>query len=231
MAQAIILIAVLVRAYGIWAFPFEQDELYTIDEATQLFHTKLLPGIQARPVFFLMEHPIMVSLPHTPVVLRAIPFIFGILGVWITWMLAKGFLGARAGAIAALMVAISPWHVYASGFGRYYSFLYVLAALVYWLFPKAVDTGEPKYYLGTFVALLLGAWTHPSFVFPVAATILAVMLVGQDGRIRWSCFTGRRRGSSSPDPCIVCSFRSFLGRFTSSTIRQNSSERGRSRPG
>src|SRR5690242_10725347 len=78
---AIILVAALVRAYGLFAFPFEQDELYTVDEATNLFHTKLLPGIQARPVFFLMEHPIMVSLPHTPVVLRAIPFIFGILGI------------------------------------------------------------------------------------------------------------------------------------------------------
>jgi len=93
---AILLIATLVRAYGIWAFPFEQDELYTIDEATTLFHTKLLPGIQARPVFFLMEHPIMVSLPHTPVVLRAIPFISA------SWALANMApcqkpLGDRAG--------------------------------------------------------------------------------------------------------------------------------------
>ena len=68
---AILLLAAAVRAYGAWAFPFEQDELYTVDEATNLFHTKLLPGIQARPVFFLLEHPVVVLLPHVPAILRA----------------------------------------------------------------------------------------------------------------------------------------------------------------
>lgn len=182
---AILLLAAVVRVYGVWTFPFEQDELYTIDEATNLFHTKLLPGIQARPVFFLIEHPIMVLLPHAPTILRALPFIFGMLGIWATWALARRTFGDRAAVVAALLVAISPWHMYASGFGRYYSLLYLLAALVYWRLPRAYDSDRPGDYLSTLVPLLIGTWTHPSFVFPVAAAAVAVTLVSHDGLVRW----------------------------------------------
>jgi uncharacterized membrane protein len=185
LLAVILLLAVIVRAYGIWAFPFEQDELYTIDEATNLFHTRLMPGIQARPVFFLLEHPLVTMLPHTAVILRMLPFVFGILGIWITWLLASKTIGERGGLIAAFLAALSPWHIYASGFGRYYSLIYLLAALVYWLLPIAYDTDRPKYYLATLIPLLVGMWTHPSFIFPVIGVALAVMLVRSDGTMQW----------------------------------------------
>jgi len=178
-------LAALVRAYGAWTFLFEQDELYTIDEATNLFHTKLLPGIQARPVFFLLEHPVTAWLPHTPIVLRALPLIVGILGVWVTWRLGRRLVGEVAGGAAALLAALSPWHVAASGFGRYYSFLYLFAALAYLTIPAAMDRETPRRYLQALVVLLIGAWTHPSFVFPVAGAIVGAMLVTEGGTIRW----------------------------------------------
>jgi hypothetical protein len=181
----ILLVAFVVRLYGVITFPFEQDELYTINEATLLFDTPLLPGIQARPLFFFLTHPIVTNLPQIPEILRILPLIFGILGVWVTWILASKLLSNRAALFAALLAALSPWHMYASAFTRYYSLIYLLAALVYWLVPKAYDTDDPKTYFWAFVALLLGLWTHPSFVFPVAAAILVVMTFTREGKIRW----------------------------------------------
>jgi len=182
---AIAVVAAGLRLYGALVFPFEQDELYTIDEAGRLFHTRLLPGIQARPVFFILEHPLVTWFPHTPLVLRVLPLIFGILGVFLTWLLARRYLGERASIVAAVLVAVSPWHLYASGFARYYAMLYDLAALVYWLLPRAYDSDRPRDYLWAAAALLLGAWTHPSFVFPVAAAALAVMTVDWEGQTGW----------------------------------------------
>jgi hypothetical protein len=136
-------------------------------------------------VFFFLEHPITTWFPHTPVVLRALPFIFGILGVVAVWAFAKRIIGERGALFAALLATLSPWHLEASGFGRYYSLLFLLATLVYSLLPQAYDSDRPRTYLLTLLALLLGSWTHPSFVFPVAAAALAVTLVRPDGKISW----------------------------------------------
>lgn len=176
---------VAARVYGLIRFPFEQDELYTIDEATNLLHTRLLPGIQARPVFFVLQHPVAVWFRDTPIVLRVLPFICGILGIWITYLLARRVIGTLGANVAAVLVAVSPWHLYASSFARYYSLVYCLAALVYWRLPIAYESDRPRDYLGVLAALLIGAWTHPSFAFPVAGAALVVMIVSGDGRRAW----------------------------------------------
>jgi hypothetical protein len=178
------IVAVLLRVYEVFRFPFEQDELYTIDEATNLFHTRLLPGIQARPVFFLLEHPFLSlsAAPSAPY-LRLLPLIFGVAGVWVTWRLARDLAGPVAGFMALVLVTISPWHLYASGFARYYSLLYLLAALVYWQLPRAIDGDRAPWYLTVLVPLFLGTWTHPSFVFPMIGVALAASLFPPSGGV------------------------------------------------
>lgn len=184
---AVMIVAVLLRVYEVFRFPFEQDELYTIDEATNLFHTRLLPGIQARPFFFLLEHPFLsLTAPSAPYI-RLLPLIFGVAGVWVMWRFARDLAGPVAGFVALLLVTISPWHLYASGFARYYSLLFLLAALVYWLLPKADDEDRPGLYLSVLAPLLVGAWTHPSFVFPIAGVALALSMFRRNGTtsFRW----------------------------------------------
>lgn len=181
----IVAAGVILRLYGVFSLPFEQDELYTIDEATNLFRTRLLPGIQARPLYFLLEHPLLKVLPQTEPGLRALAFVFGVVGIWVTWKLARRVLDSRAAITATTLVALSPWHLYASAFGRYYSLLFLLAGLVYLWLPRAYDSDEPRDYLVVLLALVLGASTHPSFVFPVAGAGAAVMLVARDGSVGW----------------------------------------------
>lgn len=178
-------VAILLRLYEVFRFPFEQDELYTIDEATNLFHTRLLPGIQARPFFFLLEHPFLNMAAPTAPYLRLLPLLFGVAGLWVTWRLARDLAGPVTALVALILVAISPWHLYISGFGRYYSLLYLLAAIVYWRLPKANDTDRPAAYAGVLAALFIGAWTHPSFVFPVIGVALAVSIFQGDGTVRF----------------------------------------------
>lgn len=187
----VVAIASLLRIVEALRFPYEQDEIYTIDEATNLFHTHLLPGIQARPVFFLLEHPLVVSLPRGAAFLRLLPLIFGILGLWTTWLLARDVLGRRGGLVAVVLVSLCPWHLYASGFARYYSLLYLLAALVYWRLPLAYDSDRAVDYVWALVPLLIGSWTHPSFIFPVVGAVIAVSIVGPDGQIGWRWPTRR----------------------------------------
>lgn len=184
-ATILIATGAALRLWSALRLPLEQDEIYTIDEATNLFHTRLLPGIQARPVFFVLEHPFVSGGAPGVLALRALALVFGIAGLWALWRLARAVLG-DTGALAALaLVVLSPWHLYASSFARYYSLVFLLAALAYWLIPRAYDSDRPRHYLAALAPTLVGAWTHPSFIFPVAGAVLGVHLVRQDGRIGW----------------------------------------------
>jgi Dolichyl-phosphate-mannose-protein mannosyltransferase len=183
----ILLLAAALRLHGLGSFSLEQDELYTIQEGTELYDTIAQPGIAARPLYYLIVHPLLIWLPHTPILLRLPAFIFGMAGVVVAWWLARRTLGRTAGLAAAVFTAISPWHMYASGMARYWSFVFLLAASAYTLIPWATDRDDRRLFLATLVVLSLGTATHPSFLFPVAGAVLATHLVRTDGSfgLRW----------------------------------------------
>lgn len=179
------LLSLALRVRGLVAFPYDQDELYTIVEARDLFHTALKPGIDSRPLYYLLQHPLLDLLPQTEVGLRLLPLLFGMLGVWATWRFAKRVLSASGALIATFLVAISPWHLYASTTARYYSLVYLWAVLAFWLIPEAYDSDRPSRYRLSFLVLLLGTLTHPSFVFPVVGLVLALAVMQKDGSLQW----------------------------------------------
>lgn len=187
----IIALGTLLRALKLTVFPFEQDELYTFFESRDLFHVALKPGIAARPLYFLVQHLPLEFLPPTPLVLRAMPFLFGIAGMWLTWKIANRVYGSVAGVIATLMIAVSPWHMHASGFARYWSLVYLLGAAYCYLLWRAYESDDVRFYRASLAILLVGSATHPSFVFAAVGISLGVMLVRNDGSFGWQWPTRR----------------------------------------
>lgn len=184
----ILLIAVALRLYNIAALPFEQDELYTLRDARDFGASAMAgggPGIRGRPLYYLLQHGLLAVFPATPFLLRLPALIFGVLGVWLTWLLGRRIFGHQAGAIAAVLVAISPWHLYASQFARYWTLVYLLAALVYLLLLRAAATDRPRDYLYALLALLAGTATHPTFLFPIVGVAAAAHAVSTKGQFRF----------------------------------------------
>jgi mannosyltransferase len=174
-------LATLLRLHGLATWPLEQDELYTIRDAVAF--GQQIPWV--RPFYYFLQHLLLQLFPPTPLFLRLPPFLFGVLGVWLTWELGRKVFGTTAGLVAGFLVAISPWHLYASQFARYWTLVYALSALLYLLLPRALDTDRPAIYLLSLSSLVVGALTHPTFVFPVVGVALAVLAVSRDGRLRW----------------------------------------------
>jgi hypothetical protein len=183
-AIAIVLVGALLRLYTIVRFTWDQDELYTIEEARDLFHTKLPPGINARPLFYLLEHPLLALLPHTPAMLRVLPFVFGVAGLWVTWLVGRRHVGRVGGLVAVFLASASTWHMETSGQSRYYSLVYLCTALLLLWLPDAYDSERPRRYLGALAAMVLGTLTHPSFVFPVIGIVVATSIVTREGRLQ-----------------------------------------------
>ena len=180
----ILLVGIALRLYSMFAFPFDQDELYTIAESRDLFRTALQPGIEARPLYYLLQHPLL-AISQSEVGMRFLPTLFGVLGVAVTAIAALRLVGPFAAVGAALFATISPWHLYASGTARYFSLVYLFAAVVTWRLPIALDSERPRNFLPVAVALMVGTATHPTFAIPMAGLALAVTLVGVDGKVGW----------------------------------------------
>ena len=141
---AILLLAAALRLVGLRSNSFFQDELYTVEEATNLFHSTAQPGIWARPFYYVVQHMLLALAPPTPLALRLLPFVLGVLGVWLTWLVGKRVLGEVAGLVAAFLLAITPWHLFVSGMARYWSLVYVLAALGYLALHQAEQLGRTR---------------------------------------------------------------------------------------
>ena len=184
---AILALATALRLYGLASWPLDQDELYTLRDARAFReHINYL-----RPVYPFLQHLLLYALPPTPLSLRLLPLAFGVLGVWLTWELGRRFFGTTAGLVAASLVAISPWHLYASQFARYWTLVYALAALLYTVLPQSVDRNRPGAYLLALSTIFVGMLTHPSFVFPLVGVLLAVFSVSKQGRFAWTEQSGR----------------------------------------
>jgi hypothetical protein len=181
----ILVAAIALRVWGLATFPLDQDELYTAAEARDLWHVALWPGIHARPAFFLLQHALLWIVPPTPLGLRAAPFLFGVLGVAAVWMLARRVFGPAAALSAAVLVSLSPWHLFESGFARYWSLLFLLGALFPLALWEAYGRGRNRDFAVALAVLAVGTATHPSFVFPAAGAALGVTLVRADGRLGW----------------------------------------------
>jgi 4-amino-4-deoxy-L-arabinose transferase-like glycosyltransferase len=182
---AVMVLALGLRVFCATTLPFDQDELYTVAESRDLFATKLLPGIDSRPLYYLLQHALLAVLPQTPLMLRLLPILFGTLGVWVTWKLAQRWLGDSAGVAAALFAAISPWHLYASTTARYYSLVYLCSALLLLALTAAYDSESRRAYWGALAALAVGTLTHPSFIIAIAGAVLGLTLVTASGEFGW----------------------------------------------
>ena len=181
----VLVVALVLRMWGLTTFPLDQDELYTAAEARDLWHVALLPGIHARPAYFLLQHAILWLAPPTPLALRIAPLLFGVAGVWAVWMLARRVFGPAAALPAAVLVALSPWHLYESGFARYWSLLFLLGALFPLALWEAYGRARPRDFALALAVLAVGTATHPSFLFPAAGAALGVSLVRAGGGFGW----------------------------------------------
>lgn len=182
-----ILVGAALRLWRLADLAWEQDELYTLRDATDLGATASAagaPGILARPLYYLLQHVLLQVSPATPAALRLPAYVFGVLGIPLTWWAGRQLFGNRAGITAAILVAVSPWHLYASQFARYWSLVYLLSVVTVGLLARAIREHQPSWYLYTVLAALLGAATHPTFLIALAGVALGTCLVDAKGSVR-----------------------------------------------
>ena len=130
---------VVLRFYGILDLPLIEDALYTLRDSAEPSMS-----IRNRPLYYLLQIGVFRFLPVTHFSMRLLPLIFGVLGIMAIWAAGNRLFGPRAALISATLVAFSPWHIYMSQIGRYWSLVFLEAVLLFWALGLARETRRPS---------------------------------------------------------------------------------------
>jgi hypothetical protein len=179
MAYTVVGLTVLagaLRFYRLGDWPFAGDELATLAEARSLFtppsgpvtdQTDRLPRIiPLAYTFHAADYALFGADEFGSRVLMAV---FGTLGVAVVYWGLSGPLGERTAAVTALLIAVSPEHVFQSQSNRFYITAWLFASLAVLLGARAVSGGSVIWMVCAGVATVAAVLCH---------TLTAVLIPG-----------------------------------------------------
>ncbi len=125
--------------------------------------------------------PLIKVFGTAPAVVRFLPAVWGTLGVWLAWRVARRAAGPQAGLAAAALLAVAPWSVAYSRLVLSVGFVPTFALLGWWLMQRLVE--DPSGRRGAAVGAALGAAVvfHPTGLLVSAAVVAgaAVFVAGE----------------------------------------------------
>ncbi len=186
----LVLVAFSVRIYALERQSMWSDEGLSTYRAQQspaeiLEGLIIIDGVETvdtnPPIYFLLLHSWLKAMGNTIFSLRYSGVLLGTLAIPFIFALGSVIYGRWVGLVAALLMAISPLHVWQSQVLRNYSLLLTLnLASAFGLFRYLqADSGEPKkvrWLVLWMIAGLLGIYTHYFGLFVFAFGVLALML-------------------------------------------------------
>ena len=186
VVAALVLLALLVRLPYLWDIPRFTDETAEAEIGLQILRGERFPLTNRDPYIgslwnWLLAAGFAISGPSlfTPRVLVAV---LGALTVVPTYLLGRSLAGVNAGALAGLLLALSPAHIVVNSHIAWSNCLTPLfTTLGLWLAHAAVTRERPRLLVPSGLCLGLGLQTHP-----VAALLLPGVAVGVAvARPRW----------------------------------------------
>ncbi len=108
--------------------------------------------------------------------LRYPSVIFGVLGIALVYRVGRRGLGSSVGALAALILALQPFHFYYSQDARPYSLMVVEAMLMVYFFDRLCRDPRVRWWLGFGLMGAFSVLTHYWMAFVVAALCVYLLL-------------------------------------------------------
>ncbi len=187
---AITLCAAILRFYRLGDWSFWIDELYTIERALNQFGSLssliqyIPPGSLWFPISFIMGSGAIQTFGVGEWSARAAPAAIGALSIPALYLPIRALFGSRVALFSALLLALSPWHLFWSQNARFYTALmlfYTLALLAFFL---GLERNRPGYILLGLLCfyLALSERIFSLLLVPVMALYVVVCWKGPFGK-------------------------------------------------
>jgi len=163
-----LLLGVTLLAFALRLYHLSFQSLWRDEVDAVLFAQRDLPAILATfvqpgqngPLYFLSLHFWLAAAGSSEFALRFFSLFFGLLTVPLLYALDRRLLGVRAGLMAALLLAVSPYHVWYSQEGKMYALVAFLAVLSLYLFSRALAENRWGWWLSYLAVAGLALYVH-----------------------------------------------------------------------
>ncbi len=171
---AITLLAGVLRLFHLGQWSFWIDEAHTIRDALLLPLDEFLHSSRGRyPLGFLLIRWLWPLMPSLGEGYFRLPFaFFGIASIPLMAVVVRRFLGRGPALVSALILCLSPWHIYWSQNCRVYALVLFLSLGAIGLFQVGVERGDARLLLSSLLVSLLSGLSHPSGLFLVPAFVV-----------------------------------------------------------
>ncbi len=160
-----IAIGVALRAYGVGTWELRGDELFTLSYA------QTDPGKRGFFSFYYYVVAGLLPLFQNEILAVRLPAaVAGVFGLGAFFVFAREAVGHRSAILGTLVLSFSHHHVELSQFARYYSAVFMFAALNGWLFLVFVRTGSVASFVGSALAGIAATANHPAAALVFVAT-------------------------------------------------------------
>lgn len=171
-------VAAALRLLFLGRFSLWGDEIYSLEDALDLFTPRVGAGDLAFPLFFLLERAVLEltglarATDPDPLALqwalRIVPAIAGAAAAAAAFHSSRGFLARRDRHLLAALIAFSPWLLFFSQTARFYTLVLALATpATFELLRAARDASVKRGVIGA-AWLLLATLAHPTALFLLA---------------------------------------------------------------
>ncbi len=176
------------RLAGITSQSLWRDEVDSLRFATRALPEALAaftrPG-ENGPLFYLLLRPWLAAAGHSEFALRFPSILMGVLAVALLFLWGKYLFGRRAGGLlAALLLAVNPYHVWYSQEARMYALVVVLILLSLWWFKEALEKGRWWRWALWYLFVSLGFYIHVLAALALPLQFFWMLLV-PPWRKRW----------------------------------------------
>jgi 4-amino-4-deoxy-L-arabinose transferase-like glycosyltransferase len=174
----LIFTGLILRIYHINFKSFSIDEtIGSFYAAESLFRVVIMTINDVHPpLFYVLHHFWITWFGMSEPALRSISVFFAVLSIPLIWLLGARLRNHRVGLIAALLLVLSPWHVWLSQNARsnvFVMFLVILSCFFLW---QRFSTGKKGYSLAYAIVTLFAIYTHYfAFVIWIAQVLWVLM--------------------------------------------------------
>ena len=177
---ALSLLALVTRAYGIWEWPITGDEYFTVanveERATGIIGS-------AYYALVLVSQTIFGTAKWSA---RLPAVILGVLSIPAFYLMCRAIFNRRAATIGCIFIILSEWHLYHSQIARFYSGVFLFAAVSYYLYYISLKQKGYLYLFLSFLTSFVAVSFHVTSVFIVAScgahsAFLLVSKRGEEG--------------------------------------------------
>ena len=163
----ILVLATGIRVWGLQAQSLSMDEVYEIGLAKAASIKEVVLAKDGFPPLYHLLLRGWLNVFQSDDAARWLSLVFGCLSVPVIWRMARRLGGPESGYWAALLLAVSPFHIWYSQLSRAYALFFLVSTLAVWFFLRALETDRTRDWSFYALSCLAGLYSHYFFIILV----------------------------------------------------------------